>query len=282
MAGFLPCLFAGKTHAAHSILCPLRQRLDALGAAAGGQGRASVSGFEPGEGIMGKGKEQQGIFTRQHASRIRRGARQGATGRGDAERAPFSFRLLGIGFWQAWWMLVLCTSLVLPSGSTLHGRARAAPGPCCSRRLGSWLRPCCRFAAGTVRRAQRTCSPWPARSAPAEPPCACFCAWPLRATRFRLCFMAALLTAAFGNAFLLVMWGELWATLATDRVSQYLLSSYAFAFVLFFGVQALPSAAGLPQPCAFCPWRPAPSCMLRAARRGEGPRRPNSPWTGRW
>ena len=56
-------------------------------------------------------------------------------------------------------------------------------------------------------------------------------------------FLAALLIAAFGNAFLLVMWGELWATLATDRVSQYLLSSYAFAFVLFFGVQALPSVA---------------------------------------
>ena len=47
--------------------------------------------------------------------------RQGAIGRPDAERAPFSFRLLGIGFWQAWWMLVLCTSLVLPSGATLLG-----------------------------------------------------------------------------------------------------------------------------------------------------------------
>ena len=62
----------------------------------------------------------------------------------------------------------------------------AAPGPCCSRRPGSWLRPCCRFAAGRSS-STGTCFRWRARSAPAEPPCACFCAWPLRATRFRHC-----------------------------------------------------------------------------------------------
>lgn len=196
--------------------------------------------------------------------------RQGAIGRPDAERAPFSFRLLGIGFWQAWWMLVLCTSLVLPSGATLLGVRGSAwallftsAGFVAAALLSFRGRPFIEHghmfpvagalcAGGTALcLLLRMATPGDALSA---------------------LFMAALLTAAFGNAFLLVMWGELWATLATDRVSQYLLSSYAFAFVLFFGVQALPTALASAALCLL----PAASCAILHSSRGETRRGPST------
>ena len=51
---------------------------------------------------------------------------------------------------------------------------------------------------------------------------------------------SALALMSWGNAALLIMWGELWETLATGRVGQHLYLSYAFAFVLFFIAIALP------------------------------------------
>jgi DNA-binding CsgD family transcriptional regulator len=52
--------------------------------------------------------------------------------------------------------------------------------------------------------------------------------------------MLATLLFSFGNALLLIMWGELWSTLATGRVGRYLYVSYAFAFALFFILRTLP------------------------------------------
>lgn len=52
-----------------------------------------------------------------------------------------------------------------------------------------------------------------------------------------------------------MMWGKLWGTLATGRVGRHLYLSYAFAFLLFFGVFALPPSvrrsSGLHLPFAF-------------------------------
>jgi DNA-binding CsgD family transcriptional regulator len=53
-------------------------------------------------------------------------------------------------------------------------------------------------------------------------------------------YVLATLLFSFGNALLLIMWGELWSTLATGRVGRYLYVSYAFAFALFFALRALP------------------------------------------
>ena len=47
------------------------------------------------------------------------------------------------------------------------------------------------------------------------------------------------------------MWGELWSTLATGRVGRYLYASYAFAFVLYFAVIALPHAVASFTTCLF-------------------------------
>ena len=55
-------------------------------------------------------------------------------------------------------------------------------------------------------------------------------------------FFVGAVPFAVGNALLLIMWGELWSTLATGRVGRSLYASYAFAFVVYFVVVALPSA----------------------------------------
>ena len=218
---------------------------------------------------MGKGKERGGLRS---PARLQdsRGACQGASSRGDAERAPFSFRLLGIGFWQAWWMLVLCTSLVLPSGSSLMG-VRASAWTLLFTSAGFVVAALLSFRRGPfIDRA----SMFPVAGALCAGGTA-LCLL-LRAVApgdaLSALFLAALLIAAFGNAFLLVMWGELWATLATDRVSQYLLSSYAFAFVLFFGVQALPSVAAAAIVCLL----PVASCAILHSSRSETRRGPTT------
>lgn len=54
-------------------------------------------------------------------------------------------------------------------------------------------------------------------------------------------YLCAAVAAAFGNALLLIMWGELWSALATGRVGRHLYASYTFAFVLFFASYLLPS-----------------------------------------
>ena len=64
----------------------------------------------------------------------------------------------------------------------------------------------------------------------------------------------ALALMSWGNAALLIMWGELWETLATGRVGQHLYLSYAFAFVLFFIANALPiQLAGSSHACSRSP-----------------------------
>lgn len=64
-------------------------------------------------------------------------------------------------------------------------------------------------------------------------------------------FIACAAVFSAGNALLLIMWGELWSTLATGRVGRYLYASYAFAFVLYFAVIALPHAVASFTTCLF-------------------------------
>ena len=164
-------------------------------------------------------------------------------GVGSAEKtetgdSPFSFRLLGIGFWQAWWMLVLCTTIVVPPDLSFLGVRPSvwtllftsigfAIAAIIAPRVGSFIERGRMFGVAALLCTVGTGVCLVMRALPGH-------------DAFTGLLLAFLMIAAFGNALLLVMWGELWATLATDRVSQYLFSSYAFAFVLFFGVQLLP------------------------------------------
>lgn len=82
----------------------------------------------------------------------------------------------------------------------------------------------------------------------------------------------ALALMSWGNAALLIMWGELWETLATGRVGQHLYLSYAFAFVLFFIAIALPHPIDGLFACLF----PIASCLILKSCASEPRRRPSS------
>jgi DNA-binding CsgD family transcriptional regulator len=91
-------------------------------------------------------------------------------------------------------------------------------------------------------------------------------------TAIEIPYILSLLVFSFGNALLLIMWGELWSTLATGRVGRFLTVSYAFAFVLFFVIDALPLLVS-----ALCAaLLPAISVVILANARNEPRRKPAS------
>lgn len=204
-------------------------------------------------------------------SRIKEGCigRQGKN-HAEKESAPFSLRLLGLGFWQAWWMLILCTPVVLPTTTFLAGIRPSAWAllltsvgfiviALMARTVDSFIgyRRMFLIAGATCTGGTVLCfilkGIVDASVAPAL-------------------YLAAMGIASCGNACLLVMWGELWATLATDRVNQYLFSSYAFAFVLFFGVQALPDSVSF----LLIGILPLVSCAILYSSQNETRRAPSS------
>lgn len=196
-------------------------------------------------------------------------------GVGSAEKTetgdfPFSFRLLGIGFWQAWWMLVLCTTIVVPPDLSFLGVRPSvwtllftsigfAIAAIIAPRVGSFIERGRMFGVAALLCTVGTGVCLVMRALPGH-------------DAFTGLLLAFLMIAAFGNALLLVMWGELWATLATDRVSQYLFSSYAFAFVLFFGVQLLPEIVTAAAVCLL----PLASCAILYSSRDETRRAPSA------
>ncbi|OUO89860.1 helix-turn-helix transcriptional regulator [Gordonibacter sp. An230] len=186
-------------------------------------------------------------------------------------RSGFSgWRLLGLGFWQAWWMISMCTGIVLPTtehyptagNTTLWVLALTTAGyvgvVTLSRRLSPFLirRPCLALAGGLT-----------AAGTALLPASLSACSG---AAGFA-CFLAAAIAASAGNALLLIMWGELWSALATGRVGRHLYVSYTFAFVLFFIASALPSAAG----AAFTAALPIVSAAVLAACKQEPRREPS-------
>jgi DNA-binding CsgD family transcriptional regulator len=163
--------------------------------------------------------------------------REASAGRGRLSLS--SLRLVGLGFWQAWWMLSLCTSVVLPFGyssafpfdPTLMVLLVTALGylaavalsrrssPFLKKPLFLWLAVGCSFV-GTLAMA--------------------LLAHGALGDALAIPYTAATVVFSLGNALLLIMWGELWSTLATGRVGRFLYVSYAFAFMLFFFIDALP------------------------------------------
>jgi DNA-binding CsgD family transcriptional regulator len=160
---------------------------------------------------------------------------------GTGRFAYSSVRLFGLGFWQAWWMLCMCTGVVLPFGlatkfpfdPVLFVLLLTALGYLgvvgLSRRFSPFIRQklmfilaaACSFA-GTLAMG--------------------ILAHGEGGEAFVILYILATLLFSFGNALLLIMWGELWSTLATGRVGRYLYVSYAFAFALFFALRILPIA----------------------------------------
>lgn len=163
-------------------------------------------------------------------------------GENGASERGLSLRLLGFSFWQAWWMLAMCSDVVLPSRTvndalfnpffivTLLTTTGYGIAALLSDRVGALSSHKISFVlagglgmAGSIALTSFIWIPWPGGLA-----------------IYSLC--AAVFSA--GNALLVIMWGERWATLTTGRVGRCLYLSFAFAFVLYFAVTAMPAALG--------------------------------------
>ncbi|ANE22097.1 hypothetical protein AAY81_01820 [Denitrobacterium detoxificans] len=148
---------------------------------------------------------------------------------------------IGLGFWQAWWMIAMCSNM-LPlhntegSGPLAFVMVATALGYLAVAFLPKKIMP----LVGNI-------------------PCYGVCAFLatggslglvaaglLSGTSAYVVFVASVICFSLGNALLLAMWGEFWSTLAMGRVARCLMASYVFAFVLFFAVLSVPNALGAP------------------------------------
>ncbi len=168
----------------------------------------------------------------------------------------FSYKLLGLGFWQAWWMLTFRTNHVIPE--SLGTTALAG---------GTWLTPGLLLTMATTAgyfvvafcsyRAKRNFSEnvlW-FYTAAASAALGTLLLSALGSMEWLL-GLAVLSWAAFvlislGNALILCMWGELWSSLETAHVGRILFASYLFAFLLFFSVSLLPGPVVSLMTCSF-------------------------------
>lgn len=188
-------------------------------------------------------------------------------------QAPLSLRallpLVGLGFWQAWWMSLTSTSAIAgpiqrtPATTTvvmittLVGYAVAAA---LAPRLAPYgTRRGLPLAAGVCGALGSVVLSLSTHFTAAEV-VALFLEW-----------SGGLLTAAF-SALVLLMWGERWSTLAAGNVGRQLVCSFALAFGLYFAVAALPDAAG----CALAATFPLLSVASLRLSRGE-PDRSDTP-----
>ncbi|MEC4272449.1 LuxR C-terminal-related transcriptional regulator [Adlercreutzia sp. R25] len=150
-----------------------------------------------------------------------------------------NWRLLGLGFWQAWQIIAMCTDIVAPTSGFLLDRDSALvvllvlmtlgylAVVLASRQLAPFIRRRAAYIAASLLMTSGTA---------AMPLAMMFFVGP---AGFAL-FIFAAACASLGNALLLIMWGELWSALATGRVGRHLYASYTFAFVLFFAIYFLP------------------------------------------
>ncbi len=189
----------------------------------------------------------------------------------ESKEGPFAdWRLLGLGFWQAWQIVTMCTNTVAPTEGLLFSEGNAL----------LVLLVLMTVAYGAVVVTSRWFAPFVSRGAfyvaaaalmaagtVAMPSVGFFCegalGWGL--------FVAAAGAAALGNALLLIMWGELWSALATGRVGRHLYASYTFAFVLFFVTYAVPEPAAVGLTASF----PVASGAVLYACRREPRREPS-------
>lgn len=145
--------------------------------------------------------------------------------------------LIGLGFWQAWQMAAFCSSAIIDdtphSGISLKTLAIA-----CTT-LGYLV-----VMAASEKSALRPKRPFDLMGSSFSMAFGTlvlmFAPYLSDPSLEVVALVFSLTSISFGNASLLMMWGELWGTLATGRVGRHLYLSYAFAFLLFFGVFALP------------------------------------------
>ena len=158
--------------------------------------------------------------------------------------------LVGLGFWQAWWMTLASTSVVM-------GPIQPAPG--------SMLLLMIATLAGYVAATLAAPRLAPYSSRPGLLPLSA-AAGTVGTVMLALCTHIALpsaaslalewagyiLTSVF-SALVLLMWGERWSTLASGNVGRHLVYSFLLAFALYFVACALPTVAGCTLIALFAP-----------------------------
>ncbi|MEA5019847.1 MAG: helix-turn-helix transcriptional regulator [Gordonibacter sp.] len=190
---------------------------------------------------------------------------------GAETRPRFSgWKLLGLGFWQAWWMISMCTDTLLPTKDHFPFAGNTTLWVLVLTTIGYFVVVC----------ASRVLSPFSARRSSyvlaggltalgtLTVPFSLF--YGQGGSGFTL-FLAGTAAIALGNALLLIMWGELWSTLAIGRVGRHLYVSYTFAFILFFVGYALPQPAS----SLFAAVLPIVSVVVLYACRSEPRRAPS-------
>ena len=158
--------------------------------------------------------------------------------------------LVGLGFWQAWWMTLASTPVVM-------GPIQPAPGSMLLLMVATLVG----YVAATL--AAPRLAPYSSR--PGLLPLAA-AAGAVGTVMLALCTHIAfpnaiglalewagyILTAVF-SALVLLMWGERWSTLASGNVGRHLVYSFLLAFALYFVVCALPTVAGCALIALFAP-----------------------------
>lgn len=155
--------------------------------------------------------------------------------------------LVGLGFWQAWWMTL---------SSTSHVMGPVQPGP--SAMMTVLVVTLVGYVAATL--AAPRLAPYGAHAAL---PWASAVAGTAGTVMLAVCthlslgvaglvleWAGCVLTAVF-SALVLLMWGERWSTLASGDVGKQLVYSFLLAFVLYFVVAALPVVPGCAAVAAF-------------------------------
>jgi DNA-binding CsgD family transcriptional regulator len=206
---------------------------------------------------------------------IRQAVRYGESVRGTMNtrtaRMTPSIKLLGLGFWQAWWMTAMCSDTLLPADSRGSGlfsnivwvMLLTALGylavVLCSRRFEPFIRHPASYLITASAASVGSLGMALSSSIPDE-------------TISMAAFIVATVLFSLGNALLLIMWGELWSTLATGRVARSLFASYLFAFVLFFCIFLLPRVIAIPVLAAY----PVISVIVLHMSRSEPRREPSA------
>lgn len=149
--------------------------------------------------------------------------------------------LVGLGFWQAWWMVSSTTAVL--AGPNQHGMG--------TMRL---ILTATLLGYLALTLAAPRMAPYSRKSAFVVAGLCCFCGTLLTSVATHWIGLSELgavlepvgVTAfSIGNALLLLMWGERWSTLSAGDVGRQLCMSFAFAFVLYFAVGALPLQAAV-------------------------------------
>lgn len=166
--------------------------------------------------------------------------------------------LMGLGFWQAWWMVAMCTDALLPDPAQSPFPVNLSVLLLLLSCLGYLVVVAVWKLFSRGKSIREGGMPRGAVMVAVVCSVAGSLGMGIVAHSGLLdmfggaLFMAAAAAFSLGNAMLLVSWGVLWSTLATGYVGRLLCVSYTAAFALFFLVRALPLGASIVA-CALLP-----------------------------